>query len=673
MKKFFAVVAFLAMSHAACAQTPIITPLTGAVPVPSPAGQQALINGTPWVNGRGAIQGGNWRDNYQIIHDILNGMGTWDAQGNFAPNRVQNNAALAALPLTIGRVRREGFASSGDGGVADYSLSAVACTLNNGAGDGGAQVKLTNGGCANIDPSISLNEGIYGIDCTGAADSTIKAQALFTAATTLNMRVRPSQTNCVVKTTATITASGHIDFEGPGTEMTAGGNTLVADPQSIGPGFWFHFAHAGKGIVVQPVGGAGQGQLANYGNVLTGFGVYRDQPTPSATAGVAYAPCSCDFDVTVTGAEGTVRFDDLNGTKALSLVNAGKTKFSVHGQPLAIGVEALSNYDNLYGDILHFWTYWSNNPNVLSYMRSGTIGLHTGRADALHVHDIFCYDCWKGWDVDTFAGAGNGAYPGGTTFLASADRLYGDSTTFPIFFEPGVSTATIEIKEFISQPSTLAPNSAGVYMQGSQNTLDITQGFFDYSGTSHIASNGANNYIHVNKALVGSWNYGTTSGAPTNYYAFSGNATSPIVIDNFSYAVDVGTTGLNLFGNNSYKASLGGGMQPDVYPLVDGQGAFKPLTSCGSASPCPASSQIVLPMGRGRITSTVNAEGTICDWSYAAAIVTQGGTSTANCATAIGSGKLSLSWNGSAYVLTNSLASGTNNVYVGNMRVAPFN
>lgn len=80
---------------------PVTVPGTLIIPPATPAGQQQLISGTPWVNGHGLVQGPNWRDNYQIIHDILAGMGTWDANGVYTP-RMPAGAVLGFTPLAPG-------------------------------------------------------------------------------------------------------------------------------------------------------------------------------------------------------------------------------------------------------------------------------------------------------------------------------------------------------------------------------------------------------------------------------------------------------------------------------------------------------------------------------------------------------------------------------------------
>ena len=117
--------------------------------------------------------------------------------GALVLGHVPSNASLANLPARLGRVRRDGFATPGDGGAADYTTQAGACPLNGGAGDGGSQVGLgTPGawvGCAMLDwASVGYVAPlpVFGSKCTGfggadaAADT---AAAIAAAATTHNV------------------------------------------------------------------------------------------------------------------------------------------------------------------------------------------------------------------------------------------------------------------------------------------------------------------------------------------------------------------------------------------------------------------------------------------------------------------------------------------------------
>src|SRR5437867_6021983 len=70
------------------------------------------------------------------------------ATGGAAAQVVPTNAALQALPSTqYPSVIRLGFASPGDGGRAAYVSSGSACSLNDGKGDAGSQVKSADGKC----------------------------------------------------------------------------------------------------------------------------------------------------------------------------------------------------------------------------------------------------------------------------------------------------------------------------------------------------------------------------------------------------------------------------------------------------------------------------------------------------------------------------------------------
>lgn len=96
-------------------------------------------------------------------------------------SHVANNAALAALPVSTGRVRRDGFAAASDGGAADYTTTATACTLNNGAGNGGSQIGLTGAtyiGCAIIDSTFRTSAKLFDVFGTASDDSASWAAAL---------------------------------------------------------------------------------------------------------------------------------------------------------------------------------------------------------------------------------------------------------------------------------------------------------------------------------------------------------------------------------------------------------------------------------------------------------------------------------------------------------------
>jgi hypothetical protein len=81
------------------------------------------------------------------------------------------------MPLTNALLVREGFASAGDGGQANYKWSTITCSLNKGAGDDGLQVR------SDIQPGCWLAKFtsvptilVWGADPSGQNDSTQNIQ-----------------------------------------------------------------------------------------------------------------------------------------------------------------------------------------------------------------------------------------------------------------------------------------------------------------------------------------------------------------------------------------------------------------------------------------------------------------------------------------------------------------
>ena len=232
-------------------------------------------------------------------------------------SHVANNTALAAWANTAFPVERDGFATAGDGGRARYTWSSTACT----AADGGSQITATAGGCWNIAKNELLNDQMFGADCTNTNDSTAAVQAMWTAAANLQMTIKHRA--CVAKLTSPITVAGFVNSEGMRPQLVKS-NAGSGTANTIGNGAWYHLAHTGKGFIFTPAKGNTYPYL-EYGQNVRGFGTYRDQPTPSSTAGTAFTPCACDFDLTFSFAGANVDVPTLNPTKAIYLDNGGKT------------------------------------------------------------------------------------------------------------------------------------------------------------------------------------------------------------------------------------------------------------------------------------------------------------------------------------------------------------
>ena len=164
---------------------------------------------------------------------------------------VSNNATLAILPARLKRVRRDGFAVPGDGGAADYTLTATACSLNSGTGDGGSQIGLGKSGawvgCAILDKAtyFAASLRIWGAVDDDAADNQPALQAAIKAIATVGggTLVVPATTSCFAFKSQVLLAANNVAIVGPGGQS-------CLDPS---------FAE-GHGIVI------GGQQAANYSN-----------------------------------------------------------------------------------------------------------------------------------------------------------------------------------------------------------------------------------------------------------------------------------------------------------------------------------------------------------------------------------------------------------------------
>lgn len=96
------------------------------------------------------------------------------ASARAAAQEVPTNAALRALPSTnYQSVTRLGFYSPGDGGRATYAPSGSACSLNNGNGDEGSEVKSADGKCWLAD----FGAGPPSVRVFGAVGDGVKSDA----------------------------------------------------------------------------------------------------------------------------------------------------------------------------------------------------------------------------------------------------------------------------------------------------------------------------------------------------------------------------------------------------------------------------------------------------------------------------------------------------------------
>lgn len=157
-----------------------------------------------------------------------------------------------------------------------------------------------------------------------------------------------------------------------------------------GNGAWFFLDHLGKGFVFN------DGGLVVQRPRLDCIGTYRNQPVP--VTGTPYVPLAADFDFYFFNCDSVVR--DLvtwNPTKGI-LISCNPTTSQSRGDisgwfghPLSIGLQVDFIADVLRIDNLHFWPYFSSNPEVIEYVVTNGIGMLLKRCDNPFITRYFTY------------------------------------------------------------------------------------------------------------------------------------------------------------------------------------------------------------------------------------------------------------------------------------------
>lgn len=572
--------------------------------------------------------------------------------------RVPTTAALKAVQASFSRMRRDGHTAAGDGGAADYTWSAANCA----SADDAAEIQPTNRtGCWQLDQGLPLTPQMFGATCNDT-DSTVAVQRMVNAAIRLGRAVRPMG-NCVIRLTSTVTVAGRLDLVAAGAQITNGGNTAAVDPQSIGPGFWFHLAHTGQGFKFQPAAGITP-QNFNNGNRVWGVGTYRDQPIPSGTANTAYTPCDCDYDWAFYNTEADLDLVTLNSSRHIYGSKADRIHIrNAKGQPLITGIFIEAAYDTPTIDDVHYWSFWSNNRNVLTYMNNNATGIRLGRADNAVIKKAFLYGYGKCLHITQYAGGPDGSYPGGTLFNGQFSTIDCDASAQAVVVDSSAVNGFFTISSLVAYSSGLDfPGSTfdTVSILANGFTLSIGDASMAFPGTSHVYIGGQGSKVQIGTLYADKWNTGNSSGNPAGLRAPGAN--SQILVGVYNFSPGGAAMTLPLLGENALLNTIN--TRPlNVAANLDVSGAT-PYSLANGAN-------VALPAGSGTILVRDSAYGNTCLFLHsggATALV----SGSSSCATSSASGKISLSWNGSAYILTNNLG-GSTNLYSLRTRVAPFN
>lgn len=393
-----------------------------------------------------------------------------------------------------------GISTLAQGGLGGDQSAATAGQVPVYPGSGGAAVPTSflqsgTGAAARTWNSKSadvVNAKDFGVVADNTTDDTVALQAAITYAITIHAELVLPAATC--KITAPLTITGSLRIKGQGVEP------IVGTVGTRGPGSWLHFAHLGKGFVIDNT-------AILTGVELVSFGTFRDQTAP----GVGWTPIVADYDIAING-NADVLLDNLmllNPTKGVNLTNDGYGRMTVNnlrGQPLQVGINIDFAADAVRLNNIHFWPFWQDDVNVHAYTRANLVDFHLTRVDNPIISNVFGINAAIGMQFSQSAS--------GTTSLAQLTNVGFDGIgAYGFWIDSSVTsgvTASITNAYVFAQPSS---GSFGFLVNGNNSDLQFanftsistTNNGMNFGGTS-----GTGNTASIAGLKIQQYNQGST-------------------------------------------------------------------------------------------------------------------------------------------------------------------
>lgn len=346
-------------------------------------------------------------------------------------------------------------------------------------------------GAGAIDRSIQsrLSDTIsakdFGVVGDGITDDTVNMQ------NAINYAVSTGKTLFVpsgkYRMTAQLDFSAGAAIEGDAPNITTAVPTpLVAPPTT---GTWFYLDHTGIGFFCRD--SASVGQAKRFVNI-TNIGTYR---TVHAAPGPGWTPTVCSEDIRVEYDVQLYNVVLLNPYVGIYVRSAGTLNVQhLMGQPLYTGILCERSSDVQYWNEVQFWTYWSQNSNVITYTVNNAVGFRVTRSDGLYITNSFSIYYNRFLLAVDASGAGSGfasfgivdcysdGCGGGIEIVSDYYTAYGNITNFTsnsnatIFVAgDGISLSGAVVSQLeVSGLAITRSNDAAVRAAGAAHTVNVS-------------------------------------------------------------------------------------------------------------------------------------------------------------------------------------------------------
>ncbi|WP_227732330.1 hypothetical protein [Yersinia proxima] len=287
--------------------------------------------------------------------------------------------ALSNIPPATNFLNVIGYYTAGDGGAANYKKvdSEPAHPGKIQSADGawwefvGIEINLYQTGCK--------GDSTSGVTGSGTDDTLSFMKARDVAlALDIPVIIPALLSTKAFRLTSIITHSGAITYLGVGASVTS--SLVQSYPDG---GSWLYLDHLDNGLRFRDeVTPSNNARFVR----MCGLGIDRNQAAPA----VGWEPTAAQHDLRF---EYTAEIEDITFLKSSRMIlirGAGNLQSKdVKGQPLLVGYECERSADVQRWVGSHFWSYWSQDINVINYTKLNALCHKIQRADGLFIDNAF--------------------------------------------------------------------------------------------------------------------------------------------------------------------------------------------------------------------------------------------------------------------------------------------
>jgi len=230
------------------------------------------------------------------------------------------------------------------------------------------------------------------------------------------------------------------------------------------------------------------------GSIVRDIAIRQYHASPSAT----WAPTDYDYVFRVQDCLGAVDFENVYlvaVNRGIWCDNSGRMSIKrLRGQVFTRGVEVDRCYDICRLEHVHFWTFQTNDTNILTWQQNNQDALVFRRVDGVFLDDIFVLGARS---TLRFSSSASGVT---TKFYGS--NIYADFSKYGVWIdgndvEGRIANITTQGEVINAGASIPLPGAAGIQIDGSNARVQIGNLRVDDAESNAIRVNGSNNRLDI--------------------------------------------------------------------------------------------------------------------------------------------------------------------------------